>query len=119
MLNGDEVEAGNSGEEGTEAGVLATAEAQEAADAGLAQIGVDKQGAIAKLRESDGEIGGSGGLAFARQSAGHEDDLGRMIGLRKKERGAERAKSFGHLRFREMLGDELDALVVTVGGGAF
>ncbi len=118
VLDGDEVEAGNSGEEGTEAGVLAAAEAEEAADAGLAQIGIDEQGAIAELGESDSKIGGGSGLALARQSAGYQDDLGRMIGLRKKERGAQGAKRFGHLRLREMLGDEFDALVVTVGGGA-
>src|SRR5882762_1579917 len=97
MLNGDEVEAGNSGEERTEAGVLAAAEAEEAADAGLAQIGVDEQGAIAELGESHGKIGGGGGFALARQSAGYQDDLGRMIGLRKEERGAKSAKRFGHL----------------------
>jgi len=63
VLDGDEVEAGNSGEEGTEAGVLAAAEAEEAADAGLAQIGIDEQGAIAELGESDSKIGGGSGLA--------------------------------------------------------
>src|SRR5258708_3244497 len=118
MVNGNEIQTGNAGEVRAKSGILSAAEVEEAADAGLAQIGVDEQGAVAKLRESDGKIGGCGGFAFARQSAGNEDDLGRMVGLGEKQSGAQGAESLGHLRLGKMLGDELDALLVTVGGSA-
>src|SRR3979490_2372163 len=41
-----------------------------------------------------------------------------MISLGEKQRGAQGAESFGHLRLGKMLGNELDALVVTVVGRA-
>src|SRR6202011_5976160 len=41
-----------------------------------------------------------------------------MIGLGKKQSGAQGAEGFGHLRVGQMLGYELDALVVTVVGRA-
>src|ERR1700674_2485656 len=39
-----------------------------------------------------------------------------MIGLGKKQSGAEGAERFGHLGLGKMLGDELDALFVAVAG---
>src|ERR1700688_2698639 len=119
MLNGDEIETGNSGKVGTEAGVLPGAEIEQTADAGLAQIGVYEQGAIAKLSEGDGKIRCGSGFAFARQRAGHENDLGRTVSLREKQSGAQGAEGFGHLRLGEMLSYELNAFVVTVAGVAF
>src|SRR5258708_9978678 len=118
MVNGNEIQTGNAGEVRAKAGILSTAEVEEAADAGLAQIGVDEQGAVAKLRESDGEIGGCSGFAFARQSAGNEADLGRIVGLGEKQSGTQGAEGLRHLRLGKMLGNELDPLLVTVGRSA-
>src|SRR5258708_38734175 len=118
MLDSDKVKTGNSRKVGGQPGILSAAQIEEASDAGLAQVGVNEQSAVAKLCESHGKIGGCGGFAFTRQSAGDEDDLGRMIGLGKKQGGAQGAEGFGHLGLGEMLGNELDARVVTVGGSA-
>src|SRR5438105_3320390 len=114
MLDGNEVESGNAGEIGTEAGIFAATEIEEASDTGLAEIGVDQQGLVAKLRECDSEICRGGGLALARQRAGNQNDLRRMLGLGKKERGAQGAESFRHLRFGQMLSNKLDVLLVPV-----
>ena len=117
MRNGDEIETRNAGEIRAQAGVFPAAQIEETPDARLAQVGVNEHGAVAKLRERDGKIGRRGRLAFARQGAGDQNDLRRMIGAAKEaERGAQRAERFGHLRFGQMLGDELDALLVTVRG---
>src|SRR4029077_13977884 len=88
MLDGDEIKTGNSGEVRAQASILSAAQIEETSDAGLAQVGINQQSAVAKLRESHGKIGGSGGFAFARQGAGDEDDLGRVIGLGKQQGGA-------------------------------
>ena len=113
MLHGDEIEARNAGEIGAEAGVLVAVEIEKAANTGLAKVGVDEQRAIAKLRERDGEIRRGGRFAFAGQSAGDENHLRRMTGLREEQRGAESAERFGHLRLRQMLRDKLDMTRVT------
>src|SRR5882724_3059210 len=112
MRNGDEVETGYTGEIRTEACVFSVGHVQQAADTRFAQVCVDEKGAVAELRERDGQICGGGSLAFTRQSTGDKNDLQRMIGLRKQESGSQRAKRFLHLRFWQMLRNELDALVV-------
>jgi len=85
MRNSDEIEAGSSGEIRTEPGISVAGETENASDARLAEVGIDEDGAVAQLGESDGEIGGSRGFAFAGKGAGDEDDLGRVIGLRKQD----------------------------------
>src|SRR5581483_10100709 len=114
MRNSDEIEAGSSGEIRTEPGISVAGETENASDARLAEVGIDEDGAVAQLGESDGEIGGSRGFAFAGKGAGDEDDLGRVIGLRKQDGCASGAKRFGHLRFGQMLRDKLDASLVAV-----
>lgn len=105
MLNGYEIEAGDAGEIGTEARVLAVAEIEEAADARLAKVRIEEQGAVAELRQSDGEIRGRGGFALARQGAGDQNDLRRVIGLGEQQRGAQGAEGFRHLGLGQVLRD--------------
>src|SRR5277367_3767644 len=94
MWDGNEVETRDAREIGTEACILVAAEVEQTADAGLAQVGVNEHGLIAELGESDGQVCSSGGLAFAGQSAGYENDLRRAPGLREQERSAQRPESF-------------------------
>src|SRR5207245_2912348 len=82
---------------GTESCVLPAAQMKEAADAGFAKIGIDEHGPITELGKGDGKIRGGGGLAFARKSAGDQNDLRRMIGLRQQYGSSQGAKRFRHL----------------------
>jgi hypothetical protein len=51
MLDGDKIKTGNSGKVRAQAGILSTAQIEEAANTGLTQVGVNEQSAVAKLRE--------------------------------------------------------------------
>ena len=118
MRDGNEIEAGNARQVRTQTRIRSTAKIEEAPDSGLAKIGIDENGLIAKLSKSHSEICGRGGFAFAGKSAGDKNDLRRMIGLRKKNGGTQGAERFRHLRFRKMLGHQLNAFFVAVGGRA-
>src|SRR5260221_4068240 len=114
MRHGNEVETGNAGEVRTEACVFSVGHVEQAADIRFAQVRVDEKSAVAELGERDSQVCGGSSLAFKRQSASDKNDLRRMIGLRKQESRSQCAKRFRHLRFWQMLRNELDALVVAI-----
>ena len=111
----NEIQARNTRQIGTQTGVLAARQIQQAADARLAQVRIDEHSLVAELGECDGQVCGGGGLAFTGERAGHENYLRRTVGLRKQQRSTQCAKSLGHLRFGQMLSDEFAPLLVTVG----
>ena len=88
MRNGDQVKTRNARKIGTQSSIFPGAQVEKTADTRLAQVGVHEDGAIAQLRQRHGKIRGSGCLTFTRQGTRNENDLRRMIGLGKKQRGA-------------------------------
>src|ERR1700687_3732229 len=110
MRNGDQIKTRNTRKIGTQAGIFPAAQVEKTSDTRLAQVGVQEDGAIAQLRQCHGKVRSSGRLTFTRQGTSNQNDLWGMIGLGEQERGSQRAERFRHLRFRQMLSDELDAL---------
>ena len=58
------------------------------------QIGIHEQDPLAKLCESNGQVGGDGGLALSGLRAGDQQRTGRMIGGGKQDGCAKTAKRF-------------------------
>ncbi len=118
MRYGNKIQCRNTGKIRTEAGEFAIPHVEQAADARLSQVGVDKHGAVSKLRQCDGQISRGGGLAFAGERAGYEDDLRGPAWLGEQKRSAQRTERFGHLGIRKVLGNELNSFFMTIGGDA-
>src|SRR6516225_3757745 len=111
MGNDDQVESGDAGEIGTQAGVLACFKAQQSPDTRFAQIRIENNGLVPELRQRDGKVGSCSGFPFTRECARHENDLWWMTGLREQERGSQRTESFRHLRFGKVMRDQFHSLL--------
>jgi len=70
-----------------------------------AQIGIYEQDSLAELCESNGQVGGDGGLALSGLRAGDQQRTGWMIGGGKQDGCAKTAKRFcqGRVLFRLLI----------------
>src|SRR5215469_13067423 len=111
MGKDDLVESRDTGEIGTQAGLLVCGKAQQSSDTGFAQITIEDNSIVSELRQGNGEVGSCSGFPFARESARHENDLRWMTRLREQKRGSKRTKGFRHLRFGKVMGDQFHSLL--------
>lgn len=112
----DDVGAAAAGEEGREAG--AVVDTKQLVLAGVAQVGVDDEGALAELREDDAEVGGDPGAAFVPAGAGDGEGflLGAGVEPAQHELAAQGAERFD-LRGERLVGGDHGGLDGALPGG--